>query len=655
MCVRAVSCFCAFAVITHVVVAPASVIVPRPDLIAKARVGELAEVHASWWGFDPEDSTAFLQSALSSGMRRIVIDKMESPWISRPLRGASNQTVVFEQGAEIVAKKGEFMNAGDCLLTYFRATNVTLRGSSGSGLRMNRWDYHAAPYPRGEWRHALNLRSCANFTVEGLTFSESGGDGMYLGVDGKSKEPNRNITVRDCHFDQNYRQGISVISADGFLVERTSMNRTKGTWPSAGIDFEPNHPWEVINNCVVRDCVCEGNAGSGIDVALGPLGPTSQPISVSVVNCRFSDNVRGFRFSNAFVGAKYLPRGGLVAMTNCLFSANNMGVQVLNKPLSSVRLEFHDCAIRDSYPVVSLLSRDEPIDGILFNGLTVDLDSARQWITRQDCSWRPSGVRDISGTVTFRDASGKRTLVLDEDWRRSYFGEPSSDVHSVFVPFEPTRVDVHDDAPGETRPLAPFRIRGAANYLFHTDGACKVVFGSRIVSLGHGAKGFSVKAVKDGRKIAEGTLPAPNGEIVVDIQEGGFYQLSVFGRFAFVLSSANVPTALYLPETGQSFIAGGAEGYFHVPRGRRFVFLAEGQGNERCAVRVSSFDGLKMCSDDKISEQRGWVSPQGAEGGMWTLKTSRPSVGKFEDHMIAIRGIQPVLFLDSGRFWSQGK
>ena len=655
MCVRAVGCFCAFAVITHVVAAPASVVVPRPDLIAKARVGELAEVHASWWGFNPEDSTAFLQSALSSGMRRIVIDKMESPWISRPLRGASNQTVVFEQGAEIVAKKGEFMNAGDCLLTYFRATNVTLRGSSGSGLRMNRWDYHAAPYPKGEWRHALSLRSCTNFTIEGMSISESGGDGIYVGVDEKSKEPNRNIVVRDCTLDKNYRQGISVISADGFLVERTSMNNTKGTWPSAGIDFEPNHPWEVVTNCVMRDCVCEGNAGSGIDVALGPLGPTSPPISVSVVNCRFSGNVRGFRFSNPFVGANHLPRGGLVTMTNCLFSANKMGVQVLNKPLSSVRLEFHDCAIRDCCSAVSLLSRDEPIDGIFFDGMTVDFDSARQWITRQDCSWRPSGVRDISGRVTFRDVSGEWTLVLDEDWRRLYFGEPSPDVHSVFVPFEPVCVVVHDDAPGETRPLAPFRVRGAANYLFHTDGACKVVFGSRIVSLGHGAKGFSVKAMKDGHKIAEGTLPAPNGEIVVDIQEEGFYQLSVSGRFAFVLSSANVPTALYLPETGQSFIAGGAEGYFLVPQGCRFVIVAEGQGDERCAVCVSSFDGSTMWNEDKISEQSGWVSPQGVEGGMWTLKTSRPSVGKFEDHMVAIRGIQPVLFLDSGRFWSKGK
>ena len=38
-----------------------------------------------------------------------------------------------------------------------------------------------------------------------------------------------------------------------------------------------------------------------------------------------------------------------------------------------------------------------------------------------------------------------------------------------------------------------------------------------MVSLGHGVKGFFVKALKDGCKIANGTLPTPNGEIAVDI------------------------------------------------------------------------------------------------------------------------------------------
>ncbi len=605
---KALSALLASVAISQIVAADC-VGTPRPDLIAKAIAGEIAEARVSWWGFEAEDSTGFIQAALTSGVRRIVVDKMPSPWISRPLKGVSNLTLVFEAGAEVIAKKGEFMGTGDCLLSFHNATNVTLRGSKGSALRMNRWDYHADPYKRGEWRHALCFRSCSDITVEGLTVAESGGDGIYFGVNENTREPNRNITVRNCRLDQNYRQGVSVISADGFLAEGCSMTGTKGTWPSAGIDFEPNHPWEVITNCVMRDCVCEGNAGSGIDVALGPLGPSSRPISVLVENCRFSGNSRGFRFSNPFVGAANLPRGGLVSMTNCLFSANGFGIQILNKPVTSVRLEFHDCEIRDSKLSVNLLSRDEPIDGILFDNLVIGLDAARPWITRQDCSWRPSGVHEITGRVTVRDPDGERTHVLDEDWRKSYFGEPEADVNSVYVPFDPTGVSVHDGAPGETQPLAPFRIRGGANYLFHAAGPCKVVFGSRMVPLGHGAKGFSVKALKDGCKIANGTLPAPNGEIAVDIPEEGFYQLSVWGRFAFVLSTANVPTALYLPETGQDFISGGAEGSFFVPKGRRFILVAEGQGEEWCAIRVGSPDGVEMWDADGLSGQTQWVSP----------------------------------------------
>ena len=40
-----------------------------------------------------------------------------------------------------------------------------------------------------------------------------------------------NVTIRRCVFDRNYRQGISVIGVDGFLVEDTELTNTKGTPP----------------------------------------------------------------------------------------------------------------------------------------------------------------------------------------------------------------------------------------------------------------------------------------------------------------------------------------------------------------------------------------------------------------------------------------
>ncbi len=46
----------------------------RPDLVAKVASGELKEARASWWGFDKDDSTAYLQAAITSGVERLVVE-----------------------------------------------------------------------------------------------------------------------------------------------------------------------------------------------------------------------------------------------------------------------------------------------------------------------------------------------------------------------------------------------------------------------------------------------------------------------------------------------------------------------------------------------------------------------------------------------------
>ena len=33
---------------------------PQPELVAKVAAGKIKEARASWWGFDPQDSTRFL-------------------------------------------------------------------------------------------------------------------------------------------------------------------------------------------------------------------------------------------------------------------------------------------------------------------------------------------------------------------------------------------------------------------------------------------------------------------------------------------------------------------------------------------------------------------------------------------------------------------
>ena len=42
--------------------------------------------------------------------------------------------------------------------------------------------------------------------------------------------------------DNNRRQGLSIVEADGVLVTDSIFSNTHGTRPSAGIDLEPDQP-----------------------------------------------------------------------------------------------------------------------------------------------------------------------------------------------------------------------------------------------------------------------------------------------------------------------------------------------------------------------------------------------------------------------------
>ena len=153
-------------------------------------------------------------------------------WITQPVKVKSNTQVVFEEGVELVAKRGEYKGVYDSLISVVCVSNVTLRGiGKGAILRMWAADYMKPPYKSGEWRHALNILSSTDVTVENLSFVKSGGDGIYLG---ERRGPNQKITIRNCVCDGNTRQGISVITADNLLIEKTTLKNTRGKTAAGG-------------------------------------------------------------------------------------------------------------------------------------------------------------------------------------------------------------------------------------------------------------------------------------------------------------------------------------------------------------------------------------------------------------------------------------
>ncbi len=236
-----------------------------------------------------KDSTDYLQSLLDSPDAEIRIPKGPNPWYTRPLfLRADNKRIVFEEGCEIAALPGAFTGRGDCLLTLDSCRNVTLTGY-GARLSMRRDDYARKPYEKGEWRHGISLESCDGVTIEGLTITETGGDGVYVAHHGDTV--NADIVLRNLKLTDNYRQGVSVIAADRFLMDGCVVSGTKGTLPSAGIDFEPNTGTGGFRQCVIRDCLLERNAGPGIIVYPVKLAGSGREIEILVENTISRKNV----------------------------------------------------------------------------------------------------------------------------------------------------------------------------------------------------------------------------------------------------------------------------------------------------------------------------------------------------------------------------
>lgn len=258
------------------------------------------------------DDTAWIQALLDAPEGETLIPA--GIWYTRELfLTASDKRIVFAKGCEIVALRGAFLDTGSCLLTVRGARNLVISGH-GARLRMRRADYAAPPYAKGEWRHGIALYECTDVRIEGLTIEGTGGDGVYIGQ-GKGDAVCADIELRALTLRDNYRQGVSVIAARGFLMEDCRVEGTKGTIPMAGIDFEPNSGVYGLTGCVLRGCRFTRNGGPGVLVYLKKLNAGHPPVDILVENCVS----RGNRFA---VSVMEIPEGlrGSLTFRRCSLS-----------------------------------------------------------------------------------------------------------------------------------------------------------------------------------------------------------------------------------------------------------------------------------------------------------------------------------------------
>ena len=644
--------------------------------LAALAVFAATEVKVSEFGFKPGDSTAAIQKAFASGAKRIVFDAQPSAWVTaQPIFPKSGMEIVLEKGVVLEAKRGTFRGLYDCLFDLRDVDDVTIRGAgatpSGSRLTMHKEDY--ASYERSQHRHGIAIRGSHNITVEGLIVERSGGDGIYVCDSIDRTKADRlwsgNVVLRDIVSRENWRQGVSIISARHLLMERVIMRDTKGTLPEAGIDFEPNEPDDVLVDIVLRDCHTVNNNGAGYDFMLPHMEYCKEPISIRLENCSsYGDEEYGVRYMIGQWAIDHPRNDGTVVFENCTFErTGNSALQLSRRSNSCGAMEFHhcrmiDCCRREKFATANDLRvnifghADLPVARLVLDDVYIRQSTEREWMPAPFRKTVPGRATDISGRVTVESKKGIETIVMDEAWRnRNYPPSPRAALLPS-VKFSPKDVTVVDRKPGESVRLSPYNIRGAGSYVFYADRARTVRFSAKIDRVGSSAlptKPLEVTGV-GGRKVAALTPPGiEEQELSFDAPEAGFYRLKVAsGGHAMRLCSSDAPVAVNASAPVSS-IWMTSRAWIPVTKGRQFAFTFQGEDGERAGLKVSDPSGKVVWNEPTVDFDR-YVSPADGEPGLWTIDVVPPQSGRFEDFMVYLTGVPGFLFLSDEKYWEGG-
>ena len=623
-------------------------------------------VKISSFGYDSEDSTRFIQAAFDSGKRKLILDKQAGPWYTLPLKMRSNTELIIEPGVELVAKRGASKDLRDYLLELPYITNVVIRGGAGSTLRMWKKDYQGPDYKHGEWRYALRIFHADNVLVEGLTITESGGDG--IGVSGND------ITIRNCVMDKNHRQGISIFSAKNLLIENCIMSNTTGTPPAAGVDFEPDKQTERLINCVMRNCQFINNDGHGIEIFLNNLKSTSDDVSIVFENCRTIGNKAGTHIWA--VGSKRTVDfvGGKIRFINCSFeNSQRPGIMIESLPDKAFDVSFEDCTVSnvaenagaDVAVGVTNMELGAP-EGLTLKNLTIHQTATNgySWF-----SYAPQGIGPLpkrnSGDITvFAPGKAAERVTIDSKWIEKNMqsmngGKPLPKRIGMAASLN---ADIVDKKPGELVPLAPITHIGGLKAVFYADRPGKVRFVARQVIRVAGRKPDTQPMVitqldKNGKRGKSWRIARPadkSKEFTFDAPAKGFYALEVgAGGTRFQLEKSSVPVAIDVTTSSQTVAAlrGNPFSLWFQALPKTFTIMLEGGTYYRFAYSLEDGSG-KTVAERKIVEDTHLQTVDNPKAdGMYKVNLMRSVKATYDWIDLDLFGAPGFIFLTDEKYW----
>ena len=379
--------------------------------IAMSLFAEVKSVRVSTLGFDPVDSTEFLQRAFDSDVDVVVIDKQPTDWIAgRLFLTNSNIKVVLEDGVVLRAKRGLFHGRCDAFINIPRGENIMMYSTGRATIVMNKKDYqNKGLYSHSEWRHVFCVSAPKGLTLRNLTVLSSGGDAITFG---QAKD----VLLENLICENHHRQGISVCGAENLTVRNCIFKGTSGTAPQCGVDLEPFRKTQLLKNILFENCRFDGNAASGMLVHLPGIRKSNNPVSIKFKNCTAIGNKRYGVI--IYGGLQKREVQGSVVFEGCRLAANGCGaVRIVNQMPNAAKIVFKDCDIdaRGSSEGQALLfdNSQEQCDfaGVTFENCGLALDAKTKL-----CEFRGmtgAGIRDVKGDFIERQSGVERRLALD--------------------------------------------------------------------------------------------------------------------------------------------------------------------------------------------------------------------------------------------------
>ena len=267
----------------------------------------------------------------------------------------------------------------------------------------------------GEWGMGVSIRGTANVMVSDLGADDCWGDGFYIGSTPEQAFCQDTILLRPFG-DNNRRQGLSLISARGFLCEDSYFSNVNGVAPAWGIDVEPNSPDEFLEDVkFIRPA--SFNCVSGFGMYLTSMGGSDNSVDVLVLDPRDEGSRVGHHFACA-TAVKGLVR----VVTPYSRNAKSNGIEARAWAAIGPRLEIVELKVRNA-------NRDLSSGQVFGAGVAVHTQSGdpapsalgNVHIYRPDIGNDPGVPNAMTNSIIFLDSSNPT-----RDWQNVTLDNPVS-------------------------------------------------------------------------------------------------------------------------------------------------------------------------------------------------------------------------------------